>query len=102
MIDRHAAGEVDHPALGGRVGGEIAGADKRELRGNVDDHAALALDHVWKRLTGKEVYPLEVGVDNAVPPLLRGVHDVGDEFLTGAIDKYVELAELPEGVAHHP
>ena len=78
----------------GCVGGHFAECDKAVQRGDVDDAAVAALEHVLAEDLAGAQSSGEVGVENACPLLFGQVERGRALDFSGAVDEDVDLAEL--------
>src|SRR5260221_80087 len=72
MVDRQRAHEVDHPGLGGIIGGEPQVTAQAGGRGGADDRALAALDHMRQRRVAGVEQRAHNDRQRLIPPALNG------------------------------
>ena len=92
VVDRQAAREVDHTALGGAVRGEAVVAGQPGDRCCVDD-VATGLLQMGNRVLGAEVDRVEVGRDRSVPVGCRQLGHDAEGRDRRVVHEHIELAE---------
>src|SRR5579863_4106298 len=93
---RQGAGESEHAAFAGGIGGGLEEAEKRGKGSKVDNAAIAALHHVAAKNFAGVKQALEVDIQNSVPVLvaeLQGRQTLGD---AGGVDQNVHFAEGAE------
>ncbi len=98
QLAAHGLAQPDDGVLGGRVGGAAGGAELAGLRGDVDDVAAVAGDHLLERDLHAEDHAVEVDVDLALGRQVVLVDEAADLHDPGVVDQHVERAELALGL----
>ena len=101
MLDGRGLGEEPHRALGGDVGGGLAGTPHQPGRGgDVDDGAAAGLPHGRDRALRAQEHALGVDGHDAIPVGLGHLLDLGPEENAGIVDEHAQLAIGLHGRGH--
>ena len=98
VVDCHDLGKLDQRPLGGAIRRSAGRADAPHLRGDEDDGAAAALDHVGQHRAAQQKRAGQVDVEDPLP-----VGEAGFENCAARItrrrpaDQDVEPAKFPQG-----
>jgi len=100
----HACGQADQTVFRRNVGSAGREAEERVNGPNVDDRPAVsARKHGWSLVLQTQKSALQVDVEDAVPFLLRQVHDACELPLDArVIHGVVEASKGLKRVGHHP
>src|SRR5205814_3887412 len=85
--------QADNGVLGRDVGGDARHAELPRLRGDVDDVAAIARDHLAQRDLAAVDHAVDVDVDLAVRAGVVLVDEAPDRHDAGVVDEDVDGAE---------
>ena len=89
---RQVLGEPDQPVLGGNVARDRGAADDSQDRGDVDDPAVLACQHVAADLAGHDELRDQVSLYHLAEIRRRGVDDVLAMDDAGIVHQHVDAA----------
>ena len=99
MIERHAAGDLNHGPLAGAVGYVIGFAVQAPLGGDVDDRPLAGRLHVPDRRAAQIEQGVDVDRHGVQPLLVAGVERIGRMENAGIVDQNVQAAQTLDGVA---
>src|SRR5689334_10039979 len=92
-LDRERLCERANRGLAGRVGGDFVQCDESRKRGDVDDAARLAFEHMFAEDLAGAQSPGEVCVDDGVPLVFRKRDRRRAFGPTSGVDEDVDLAK---------
>ena len=96
-LDGERPGQRRHATLAGGVRGDLVQADERGERGDVDDAAVPALEHVGAEDLAGAKRAGQVGVEDALPLGVVDLERGAPLGPSGAVDQDVDLAEGLDG-----
>ena len=102
QLQRHGAGEVEHPGLAGGVDGEVGRRARALDRRDVDDRPApAAADHDRHGHAGGDEHAHQVDLDVPAPAPLALLEERTPGDPAGVVDQDVDPPEFLVGRRHH-